>query len=571
MLPPETLLDRAIVCVQAAQTDYILVVKQQRPLGVVTNQLLLETIADTSAIAKTTLAAITPPQPVMLKATELEDTQAIAKKMQQSQTYHLPVIDDTGQLLGIVTHRSLLRAMNLTIGQPQEPVAPRAIQPEADPELKAAYVQLEKDHIALSTAYQKTTQAEQALRQVNTSLESRVEARTADLRQAEYRWRMLLDNVNLIVVGLDREGRIAYANPYFLSLTGYEDSEIIGTDWFERFIPAEDRADCKRYFEQLFCQTETVTLADDLRHTNVIYDRNGQEVLINWNNTLLSDGQGRTIGTASIGEDITERAEIEKMKAEFISVVSHELRTPLTAIHGGIKLLTKGLVSSSSEQGKALLNVVANSSERLVQLVNSILELEWMASDKSLLKKRSLNTQEITQKIAQSFETVSVLKDITLTVNDPGIEIVADGDRLVQALNNLIHNAVRFSPEKSKIWLSVELEEPPTPEKQKQKKQKLENQEPETQKSETQKPETLNQAVRFKVRDQGRGIPPEKCKIIFESFTQVDASDTRREGGTGIGLSICRRIVEQHGGTLAVESTLGEGSCFSFTLPVASA
>lgn len=404
VLPPETMLDIAIARMQETRTDYILVVETQRLLGVVTEQTLLGVAASASSVEETTLAAVTPSERMILKVAELGNTQAIAQKMQQSQIYHLPVVNDAGQLLGVVTHSSLLRTMSLASGE-----------------------------------------------------------------------------------------------------------------------------------------------ASDKQHSN---RRATKSTRFQASSTIPYNSQERAIGTTSIGEDTTERAAFEKMKGEFISVVSHELRTPLTAIHGGLKLLAKGIVPIESARGQVLLRTVANTSKRLVRLVNNILELERMESGRSLLKKRSLNTKEITQSIAQSFavESFEVVgntpQDMTLVVSDPGIEIVADGDRLIQGLANLIQNAVKFSPEKSTIWLSAELQKTSTP-------------------------KNKRDTVLFKVQDQGRGVPPEKHKMIFERFIQVDASDTRQEGGMGLGLSICRNIVEQHGGTIGIESTLGEGSCFYFTLPVA--
>ncbi len=379
-------------------------------------------------------------------------------------------------------------------------------------------------------------QAEQALQQSYADLENRVEARTADLRQAEQRWRSLLENVHLAVVGLDCDGKVTYANPFLLNLMDYTAAEVLGQDWFTKFLPTSQQPLVKQYFQQLLSQPDT-----PLSYQNPILTRSGTQRIIAWNNTVLHNGQDHTIGTMSIGEDITERFAIDRMKAEFISVVSHELRTPLTAIHGGIKLLSKGLVPIQSEQGLQLLRLAAEQSQRLVRLVNDILELERLESGKSSLQKHPLDTQELTGQVADLFRLTAKQAGITLEVSDPGFAIVADCDRLNQVLTNLIDNAIKFSPADTTIWLTVES------------RQGMTDNAP---------------AILFRLRDQGRGIPAEKCATIFDRFVQVDASDSREKGGTGLGLTICQNIIEQHGGTIGVESTPGEGSCFYFTLPV---
>ncbi len=384
-------------------------------------------------------------------------------------------------------------------------------------------------------------QAEQALQQAYADLEDRVEARTTDLRQAEQRWRTLLENVHLAVVGLDCDGKIIYANPFLLNLTGYDTADVLGQDWFSKFLPPSQQPLVKQYFQQLLSQPDT-----PLSYQHPILTHAGTQRIIAWNNTVLHNGREHVIGTMSIGEDITERFAIDRMKAEFISVVSHELRTPLTAIHGGIKLLSKGLVPIQSEQGLQLLRLAAEQSQRLVRLVNDILELERLESGKSSLQKCPLNTHDLTGQVADLFQVTANQVGIALEVSDPGFEIMADGDRLNQVLTNLIDNAIKFSTAGTAIQLTVESREYVTEASSGQSKP----------------------AVLFTVRDQGRGIPPEKCATIFERFVQVDASDSREKGGTGLGLTICQSIIEQHGGSIWVESTPGEGSCFYFTLPV---
>ncbi|MBE9020139.1 PAS domain S-box protein, partial [Chroococcidiopsidales cyanobacterium LEGE 13417] len=162
----------------------------------------------------------------------------------------------------------------------------------------------------------------------------------ASLREAERRWRSLLENVRLVVVGLDRQGIVEYVNPFFLELVEYNSEEVLGKNWYEVFLPPHQRQRVQEHFLQLQQQ------GLHNYYQNSILTKSGQERLIAWNNTILRDLQGEAIATLSIGEDITERYAIERMKDEFVSVVSHELRTPLTSIHGALNLLSSGLIDA---------------------------------------------------------------------------------------------------------------------------------------------------------------------------------------------------------------------------------
>jgi PAS domain S-box-containing protein len=438
----------------------------------------------------------------------------------------------------------------------------------------------------------------------------------ATLFEAERRWRSLLENVRLVVVGVDNQGRVEYANPCFLELVGYTKAEVIGQDWFETFLPQHQKKRQQNNFVE-FLEQDFYT-----HDQNVVLTKSGEERVIAWNTTLLQDLQGYVVGTLSIGEDITERQVIERMKDEFISVVSHELRTPLTSIHGALNLLSSGLVDTQSEKGRRVIEIAAQSAERLVRLVNDILELERLESGKISLLKQTCDAAELMIKATEMMQVMANRAGVTLAVSPKAIAqgaqalpfaLYADPDRIIQVLTNLLGNAIKFSPRGSTVWLTVELQESgeresnpilfdqallmwqqtvqmPTlaiaqnavpsamggtkrfPSTQlRQPCQEDENSVfllGQTDPSHsTTAPQHHSATVLFKVQDQGRGIPADKLESIFERFHQVDASDSRKKGGTGLGLAICRSIVQQHGGRIWVESTLGEGSTFYFTLP----
>jgi signal transduction histidine kinase len=222
------------------------------------------------------------------------------------------------------------------------------------------------------------------------------------------------------------------------------------------------------------------------------------------------------------------------MKNEFISIASHEMRTPLTSIHGVVQLLSAGRLGELSESGAKMADLALKNCDRLVRLVNDILDLERMESARDKLNRQQCNSAELIRQAIDTTRSMADLERISLKADAQSVEFFGDRDRLVQTLSNLISNAIKFSPANSDIWISCKLQQ---------------------------------QNVLFSVKDRGRGIPRNKLENIFERFQQVDASDSRKKGGTGLGLAICRHIVEQHQGKIWVESVYGKGSTFFFTLP----
>jgi len=170
-----------------------------------------------------------------------------------------------------------------------------------------------------------------------------------------------------------------------------------------------------------------------------------------------------------------------------------------------------------------------------VRLVNDILDFERIGSGRLPLHREKVNAVDLLRRAADLEQSAASSHNITFRIDAQPVDVMADVDRTLQTLTNLIGNAIKFSPAGGEVRLAAAA--------------------------------TSASEVTFEVEDHGRGIPPEKQEIIFERFQQADASDSRAMGGTGLGLAICRAIVEQHGGRIRVQSRLGQGSTFSFTLP----
>jgi two-component system, OmpR family, sensor histidine kinase VicK len=263
-------------------------------------------------------------------------------------------------------------------------------------------------------------------------------------------------------------------------------------------------------------------------------------------------------GFFALTSDISDRKAIERMKDEFISVVSHELRTPLTSLHSALKILATGRLGILPEDGQQLLSIADENTERLVRLVNNVLDLQRIESGAVTMEKQACNAADLTIHAVEAMQAMAQQHGITLVDRSLDVQLWVDADYIVQALTNLISNAIKFSSPGGNVWLTVAC----PPQKRSQKSTKSNKS-----KASTARVRLTPIDVLFQVRDEGQGIPANKLETIFERFQQVDSSDSRKKGGTGLGLTICRKIIEQHGGKIWTESTLGVGSTFSFTLP----
>jgi signal transduction histidine kinase len=253
-------------------------------------------------------------------------------------------------------------------------------------------------------------------------------------------------------------------------------------------------------------------------------------------------------------QDISERRRLEKMKDEFISTVSHELRTPLTSLRGSLGLLSSGTLDKRPEKQNEMIQMAIGNCDRLVRLVNNILDFDDVERGKLPLNREAVEAADLLRRAADVAHTAATQAYITFRIDAAPVAVLADEERILQVLNELVSNAIKFSPPETTIRLAA-LPYGDSP-------SGLGPQGPGP---------SGSTAVCVIVEDQGRGIAPEKLERIFDRFQQGDASDSRALGGTGLGLALCRSIVEQHGGRIWAESKPGQGSRFLFTLPGAAA
>jgi PAS domain S-box-containing protein len=369
-------------------------------------------------------------------------------------------------------------------------------------------------------------QAEIQLRTVNEKLE-----------ELSRKHQLILNTAADGIFGLDLDGHATFLNASGAAMIGCTLEELAAgrihnvihhTHADGTPFPAED---CPTLAAMKNGETTQVT--DDL-----FWRKDGSSFAAEYSSTPMRDEDGSIMGAVVTFRDITERRAVQRLKDEFVSLVSHELRTPLTSIRGALGLLAGGLLTAAPEKGQRMLEIAVNNTDRLVRLINDILDLERIDSGKVTLVKARCQPGLLLLESAELIRPMAEKAGIGIEVGAAAeASVWADPDRILQTLSNLLSNAIKFSPAGTTIHVSATSE---------------------------------GDEVIFRVADQGRGIPSQKLEKIFERFQQVDASDSRQKGGSGLGLPICRSIIAEHGGELGVESVLGAGSIFSFSLPVAA-
>jgi signal transduction histidine kinase/DNA-binding response OmpR family regulator len=269
-------------------------------------------------------------------------------------------------------------------------------------------------------------------------------------------------------------------------------------------------------------------------------DDEDHELVVKARVSAVVDGAGNYMGRILALRDVTAERMIADMKNEFVSTVSHELRTPLTSIKGYVDLILDGSAGDINEMQQEFLGIVKENSDRLVELINEMLDISRIESGRVHLRVEPLKMAESIAGAVDTFRAVLQQTDRTIEVQLPDNLplVVADRDRVGQVLINLISNAIKYSPGGGQVTIAAT---------------------------------HAGEFVTVSVTDQGLGISREDQKRLFTKFYRVDTAMTREIGGTGLGLSICKTIIELLGGEIGCKSKPGQGSTFWFSLPVAAA
>jgi PAS domain S-box-containing protein len=356
-------------------------------------------------------------------------------------------------------------------------------------------------------------------------------SKTQELRESEMRYRLILGAAGDGIFGFDADLRLTFINPAASAMLGYPPGALLGAS-LHRVHPARNggaESQCP-----LCAKARAGSVAQGIqlfRHSD------GRGINVEFVSTPLQDG-ARLAGGVLVFKDVTEREQLQRMKEEFVSTVSHELRTPMTSVLGSLQLVLGGAAGEVPPELRELLDIALDNGERLVRIINDILDVDKLESGKMELELAQVSLAGVVTRSLEAMQPLAEQSGVRLEADSPLPDcwVRADRERLLQVATNLISNAVKFSPRGATVRLSLKRD---------------------------------GQAARVSIADQGPGVPAEFRDRIFQKFAQADASDRRTRGGTGLGLSICKAIVEQHGGRIGFDSTPGHGARFYFDLPLA--
>lgn len=353
----------------------------------------------------------------------------------------------------------------------------------------------------------------------------------AIMKQEKYnkeKIRSILDNMVDSVITIDSNLVIKSCNQATEKMFEYKLSDIIGST-FDKFVSINKSLynNIKDNFLE-FCELGISENINGIRVDGTLFPVEFNVGTIDLDKELLY---------IIVVRDITIRHEVNKMKDEFISTVSHELRTPLTSINGSIELILAGVCGEISDKVLHLLNIVNRNGKRLINLINDILDLEKIISGKIQFNNEIHNISKIVEKAIEDNKSYANQFNLTLEfINSlPEINVLVDQNRLIQVLTNLISNAIKFSGEYKTIQISME---------------------------------SSVDKVRINVKNYGEGVPEEFKSKIFQKFAQADSSDSRQKGGTGLGLNICKNLVELMNGNIGFVSEPNKETVFYIELPI---
>jgi len=340
------------------------------------------------------------------------------------------------------------------------------------------------------------------------------------LRQAAEREHATLDNATDVICSINRDLKFVSVSSACKDVFGHEEKELIG----QRIIEMLDQTNVE-VFRQLM-RTSAPGNSKFEAELTVGAKRKHTLWSVSW--------APSTEEFYCVVIDVTERNEFERFKRELIAMVTHDLRSPLTSLRVTVNMLENGVLGQLNQQGAKVLQSSEKELDRLIDLINGLLDIEKMRAGKLVLNREVVDVDDLVNRSIQSIVYLAQKKSIELSYQPSSIDAFADGAKIVQVLVNLISNAIKFSPEKTTIAVAAR---------------------------------EVEEDIEISVQDQGRGIPESHLATIFNQFEQVHPSDSLNASGSGLGLAICKNIIDAHGGTIGVDSTNGQGSRFWFRLP----
>ena len=382
--------------------------------------------------------------------------------------------------------------------------------------LRQAYGRLAQDHRTLNQRLeQQLVELEDARRQVEAS---------------GRKLALFAERAPIAVLELQPDGVVSEVNHAAEILFGYAAAELVGGH-VRKLVRPEFHEEFDRTWRELIVSHESVA---GLKIRNP--RRDGIDLICEWTVTPLVNFQDEVIAVIAQGRDVTAQLEAERMKKEFTSTLSHELRTPLTSIIGSLQLINSGVMGDVDKDVGELTGVAERNAQRLLDLINDILDIEKIESGKLTLVPEIIKVPELVRESIVLNKAFGERFKVRFACDGdaPERKVHADRKRLLQVMTNLLSNAAKFSPEGGVVDITTT---------------------------------DVGANVRIAVQDRGSGIPEAFRSRIFGRFTQADSTATRQKGGTGLGLAICKRLIELMEGRIGFDDRPGGGTTFWFELP----
>ena len=332
--------------------------------------------------------------------------------------------------------------------------------------------------------------------------------------------------INSLIVA-DAEGCIRIINPATVDLLGYPEDELIGNPLSRLF--ADEGSPFAGIPWDTFLQQGVI------RNVECAYQsKHGKRIPVLFSSAVMRDEQGQVQGIVCVAQDITERKHLERLKDSFISTVSHEFRTPLASLSEGVALMLDEVLGAINVDQRIFLQMASKEAARLKRLVNTLLDLTVIESGKLVLDRKPVQLAELVDHTYQAcHKMIGGRRFVRRVGTVPPVH--ADPTRVLQVLDHLVSNALQFSPDDGTITVSVEQQD---------------------------------RVLAVSVTNTGAGIPREELGQLFQKFVQLGRVEEERPGGAGLGLVLCKKLVELHGGTIWASSEVGQGASFTFTLPI---
>ncbi|MEM6995871.1 MAG: ATP-binding protein, partial [Myxococcota bacterium] len=351
---------------------------------------------------------------------------------------------------------------------------------------------------------------------------SRSRQAQADLRKSRARLRTILTGAPLALFAVDTEGRFSLVEGMAAGAAGLITPEVVGRRVEEEY----------RHIPEL-----VATVATALDGSTAVATVEVGALAFEVHCSPDIGGNGEFRGAVGIATDVTERVRAQRLKDDFVSVVNHELRTPLTSIHGALSLLENNVAGELPPEAVELTKIARTSVDRLIRMITDLLDLDRLDSGRFDLSRSRFDLGALAGDAVRELSALATDAEVEIeTTACLSAFVEADRDRVHQVLTNLLSNAIKFSPVGGRVVVSME---------------------------------RRDGFLRVGVRDHGPGIRPEDRPRLFRKFSQLADPQSGSRRGSGLGLVISKSIVEAHGGRMTLESVVGEGSTFSFDLPVA--